>query len=289
MKSKIIIVTGANSGIGKATAIALAKQNATVVMVCRNKERAAAARQEVIKASGNDQVFLELCDLMSHESIKTCSKNIHANYKYIDVLVNNAGGIFGGHKLTIDGLERTFGLNHMGYFLFTHYMLDLIKKGNAKRIVNVSSLAHKMAPPIPWGDLQLTKIKYRQFPAYALSKLYNIYFTKFLAKKMVVEGTGITVNCLHPGTVYTGFGKSGSKFFAKLVKIGGPLLTPPEKGAKTSVYLATSPEVETITGTYYAHQKKARITKQAQNFDNAQRLWDKSMELAGFEKYGIVC
>lgn len=288
MKSKIIVVTGANSGIGKATAIALAKEGATIIMVCRSKERGGAAQEEVKKASKNDNVFLELCDLMSHESIKKCSQEIHKNYAHIDVLVNNAGGIFGTHQLTGDGLERTFALNHMGYFLFTHYMLDLVKKGTAKRIVNVASLAHKMAPPIPWGDLQLTKIKYRQFPAYGLSKLYNIYFTKYLAKKLADEDAGITVNCLHPGTVYTGFGASGSKFFAKLVKIGGPLLTTPEKGAKTSVYLATSPEVAAVTGTYYAHRKKARITKQAQNFENAQRLWDKSMELAGLEEYGVI-
>ncbi len=288
MQSKIIVITGANSGIGKATATGLAQQGATIVMVCRSAERGEAARQEVIKSSSNANVFLELCDLSSHESIKDCAKRIRANYDYIDVLINNAGAIFGEHQLTEDGLERTFGLNHMGYFLFTHYMLDLVKAGNAKRIVNVASLAHKMAGAIPWGDLQLKNVKYRQFPAYAWSKLYNIYFTKILAKKLADEQTGITVNCLHPGTVYTGFGGSGSKFFAALVKVGGPLLAKPKSGAKTSIYLATSPQVETVTGTYFAHRRKASISAQAKSRANAERLWDKSMELAGFEVYGVV-
>lgn len=288
MAQEIIVITGANSGIGKATAIALAKRRGTIVMVCRNQERGEAARKDIIKESSNQEVFLELCDLTSHESIKACSARIQEQYPYIDILINNAGGIFGEHKLTVDGLEQTFGLNHMGYFLLTHYMLDLVSKGRGKRIVNVASLAHKMAPAIPWGDLQLTKIKYRQFTAYSLSKLYNIYFTQYLAQQLLKEGTGITVNCLHPGTVYTGFGNSGSKFFSKLVKIGGPLLAKPEDGAKTSIYLATSPDVANSTGTYYAHCKKARITKQAQNFVNAQRLWEKSMELAGFKTYGVL-
>ena len=288
MQSKIIVITGANSGIGKATATGLAQQGATIVMVCRSAERGEAARQEVIKSSSNANVFLELCDLSSHESIKDCAKRIRANYDYIDVLINNAGAIFGEHQLTEDGLERTFGLNHMGYFLFTHYMLDLVKAGKAKRIVNVASLAHKMAGAIPWGDLQLKNVKYRQFPAYAWSKLYNIYFTKILAKKLADEQTGITVNCLHPGTVYTGFGGSGSKFFAALVKVGGPLLAKPKSGAKTSIYLATSPQVETVTGTYFAHRRKASISTQAKSRANAERLWDKSMELAGFEEYGVV-
>jgi NAD(P)-dependent dehydrogenase (short-subunit alcohol dehydrogenase family) len=287
MQSKVVVITGANSGIGKATAVELAQQGATIVMVCRSKERGEAARQDVIKASSNSSVFLELCDLSSHDSIKECSKRIHESYTYIDVLINNAGAIFGNHKLTVDGLEQTFGLNHMGYFLFTHYMLDLVKAGAVKRIVNVASLAHKMAGQIPWGDLQLKNAKYRQFPAYASSKLYNIFFTKVLAKKLLNEGSDITVNCLHPGTVYTGFGGSGSKFFARLVKIGGRFLAKPEDGAKTSIYLATSPKVDHITGGYFAHRKKAKITKTAQSMEFAQRLWDKSMELAGFEEYGV--
>jgi len=288
MDSTIVLITGANSGIGKATAIELARQGATIIMVCRNEEKGKQAQEEIKQMSFNNNIFLELCDLSSHTSIKALNQQIRSKYSHIDILINNAGAIFGEHQLTADGLEQTFGVNHMGYFLLTHYLLDWVKKGKNKRIVNVASLAHKFPSSVPWGDLQLQNIPYRQFHAYGLSKLYNIYFTQVLAKQMTAEKTGITVNCLHPGTVYTGFGGSGSKFFARLVKIGGPLLSKPKNGAKTSVYLATSPAVKDITGTYFAHRRKARITRLAKKSANAQRLWDKSMELAGFKRYGLV-
>lgn len=287
MQSKTVLITGANSGIGKATAIGLAKQGATIIMVCRNKEKGEAARQEIIKESSNPNIHLELCNLSSHASIKKCTAEIRSKYKSIDVLINNAGAIFGSHQLTEDGLEQTFGLNHIGYFLFTHYVLDLVKAGKDKRIVNVASLAHKMVlGGIPWGDLQLRNVKYRQLNAYALSKLYNIYFTKILAQKLAAENTGITVNCLHPGTVFTGFGESGSKFFARLVKFGGPLLAKPHNGAKTSIYLASSPDVAKITGQYFAHGRQAHITRLAKNMESAQKIWDISMELTGLVQYG---
>lgn len=289
MKPKIIVITGANSGIGKATTQELAKQGATIIMVCRNMEEGEKVRQEIMQVSSNNNISLEHCDLSSHESIKLCTKLLHAKYQYIDVLINNAGAIFGEHKLTEDGLEQTFGLNHMGYFLFTHYMLALIKAGQEKRIVNVASLAHKFVRNgVPWGDLQLKNIQYKQMQAYGLSKLYNIYFTKILAKKMTYGQTGITVNCLHPGTVYTGFGQSGSKFFAALVKLGGPLLATPQNGAKTSVFLASSKDVKNVTGQYFAHQKKAKTSSLAKDMEGAERLWNKSMELAGFEEYGYL-
>jgi NAD(P)-dependent dehydrogenase (short-subunit alcohol dehydrogenase family) len=288
MTAALIVITGANSGIGKATALALAKKGNRIVMVCRSEARGLAAQEEIISESGNQEVYLELCDLASHASVKACSLVMHQKYKAIDVLINNAGGIFGAHELTEDGLEKTFGLNHMGYFLFTHYMLDLVKLGNEKRIISVSSIAHKMAASIPWGDLQLRNIKYRQFQAYGLSKLYNIYFTKILAQKMLDEKTGITVNCLHPGSIYTGFGASGSKAFAKLVQVGGRFLPKPKTGAKTSVYLATATEVAAITGAYYAHGRKAGISRLAKKNEAAQRIWEKSMELANIESYGTI-
>jgi NAD(P)-dependent dehydrogenase (short-subunit alcohol dehydrogenase family) len=288
MTAPLIVITGANSGIGKATAIALAKKGNKIVLVCRSQERGLIAQKEIIEKSGNKEVFLELCDLASHTSIKACSVVMHEKYKAIDILINNAGSIFGSHQLTEDDLEKTFALNHMGYFLFTHYMLDLVKAGKEKRIVSVASIAHKMVSSIPWGDLQLRNINYRQFQAYGLSKLYNIYFTKVLAQKMLDEKTGITVNCLHPGSIYTGFGSSGSKAFAKLVQVGGRFLPKPETGAKTSVYLATAPEVATITGVYYAHGRQARISRLAKNKKAAQDIWDKSMELANIESYGVV-
>lgn len=288
MSAPLIVITGANSGIGKATALDLAKKGNKIVMVCRSEERGITAQREIIEKSGNKEVSLELCDLASHASIKACSLVMHKKYKAIDVLINNAGGIFGSHRLTQDDLEMTFGLNHMGYFLFTHYMLDLVKAGMGKRIVNVASIAHKMTLSIPWGDLQLRNVKYSQFKAYALSKLYNIYFTQILAQKMLDEQTGVTVNCLHPGSIYTGFGSSGSKVFAKLVEVGGRFLPSPKTGAKTSIYLATSPKVAHVSGAYYAHGRKAMLSRLAKNQKSAQRIWDKSMELAELEVYGLA-
>lgn len=288
MQNKTILITGSNSGIGKYTAISLAKKGAKIIMVCRSQERGEAARQDIIKESGNNNIMLELCNLSSMKDIKTASERLRSTYSHIDVLINNAGAIFGHQQLTEEGLERTFALNHMGYFLFTHYMLDLVKKGTDKRIVNVASLAHSFPRSVPWEDLQFNNRKYKQLHVYGLSKLYNIYFTKVLAEKMEKEQTGITVNCLHPGTVYTGFGASGSNFFAKLVKIGGPLLATPQNGAKTSVYLASSPAVANENGAYFAHRKKAKITKLARNENNQQKLWDISMSLAGIKEYGIV-
>jgi NAD(P)-dependent dehydrogenase (short-subunit alcohol dehydrogenase family) len=141
---------------------------------------------------------------------------------------------------------------------------------------------------IPWGDLQLCNVKYSQLKAYALSKLYNIYFTKVLAQKLSDENTGITVNCLHPGTIYSGFGASGSKFFANLVKVGGPLLGKPASGAKTSVFLATSDKVDKVTGQYFAHRRKAWVTSKAKDMKKAERLWERSMQLAGIGDYGVV-
>ncbi len=288
MNSKIVLITGANSGIGKATAIQLAQQGKTIVLVCRSQQRGEAAMKDIIAASSNQNVYLHLCDLSSHDSIKECTQSIRNKFDYIDVLINNAGAIFGSHQLTEDGLEQSFGLNHMGYFLFTHYVLDLIKAGSSKRIVNVSSLAHKMVTVIPWGDLQLCNMKYSQLKAYSLSKLYNIFFTKYLARKLLDENTGITVNCLHPGTIYSGFGASGTKFFSNLVKVGGPLLAKPSSGAKTSVFLATSDKVEKVTGQYFAHRRKAWITSKAKDMKNAERLWERSLQLSGIEDYGVV-
>ena len=288
MQNKTVLITGSNSGIGKHTAIGLAKKSAQIIMICRSQERGEAARQEIIKESGNDNIILELCDLSSMEDIRKVGQRLRATYSHLDILINNAGAIFGHHQLTKEGLERTFALNHMGYFLLTHYLLDLVKKGSDKRIVNVASMAHSFVRRVPWDDLQLQNSKYKQMHAYGLSKLYSIYFTQALAQKMEKDQTGITVNCLHPGTVYTGFGASGTNFFAKLVKIGGPLLATPQNGAKTSIYLASSPEVADINGQYFAHRKKAKITRLARREENKQKLWDISMALAEVQEYGLV-
>lgn len=285
--SKLVVVTGANSGIGKETAVALAAQVNQLVMVCRNLEKGKAAQAEIIKRSNNNHVDLMLCDFSSQASIRDFGAAFRKKYDAIDVLVNNAGAIFGDYTKTVDGIEQTFAVNHLGYFLVTHELLDLVKKGKDKRIVNVASFAHTFVKKIDFDNLQGEK-SYKQMANYGLSKLMNIYFTKVLANKMLQEQTGITVNCLHPGTVYTGFGSSGSKFFQKLIKIGGPLLMSPQNGAKTSIYLASSPAVKDITGEYFDKKKVKKTSKLAENMDYAKRIWDLSKELTGVQDFGVI-
>jgi NAD(P)-dependent dehydrogenase (short-subunit alcohol dehydrogenase family) len=283
MKDKLVVITGANSGIGKATALKLAEQGAKIVMVCRSIEKGEAARKEIISRTNNDKIDLMQCDLSSHESIRNFSNEFKNNYSHIDVLVNNAGGICGTKELSVDGIEYTLGINHFGYFLTTHYLLDLVKAGTDKRIVNVSSLAHKFVLNIDWENLQGEK-NYGQLYQYGLSKLFNIYFTKELAKKLKSES--ITVNCLHPGTINTGFGNSAGGFFKNLVSLGRRFLTSPDKGAETSVYLASSPNVSNISGEYFSNKKIAALSKVAQNGEYSTKVWDLSLEWSGIENYG---
>ena len=288
MQGKIIVITGANSGIGKQTALELAKTGAKIIMVCRSEKRGEAARQAIIKATNNQKVELFLCNLSEQSSIQEAGMRFRANYSHIDVLINNAGAIFGDYQETSDGLERTFALNHMGYFLWTHYLLDLLKKADKARIINVASLAHTFPRKMDWENLQY-KYNYTQFGAYGLSKLCNVYFTQVLSNRLnKITQTGITVNCLHPGTISTGFGDSGNWFFRNLVKIGRPFLASPRTGAATSVFLATSPKVSKVTGKYFVRCKEKRTSRLAQNYENAKKLWDISMELGKVEEYGVV-
>ena len=208
---------------------------------------------------------------------------MHQKYHKIDVLVNNAGAIFGKKILSPDSREYTVGLNHMGYFLNTHYLLDLVKAGDMKRIVNVSSLAHKFVYSIDWNNLEGEK-SYGQFYQYGLSKLFNIYFTRELSKRF--ESEGIITNCLHPGTVNTGFGNSGSNFFRRLVDLGRRFLTAPDKGAETSVFLASAPEASLHKGQYFVNKKIASLSKLAQKNDIAEKVWEKSLEWAGIHEFG---
>lgn len=288
MQGKTVVVTGANAGLGKETAKVLARQGAAIILVCRNKERGESAKQEIIKETNNQQIFLEICDLSSKHSIQQCGLLMRKKYNSIDVLVNNAGAIFGTQQLNSEGLERTFALNLMGYFRFTHYMLDLLKNGTDKRIVNIASYAHNFAKKIPWEDLQFKNTPYRQLYVYGLSKLYDIYFTRHLAKLMVEQNTGITVNAVHPGTVHSNFGKSGTKLFYIGFKIASPFYDSVKKGARMAVHMASSPEVKAINGAYYAHMKEGKLTSLAQDEIAAKKIWDICMNIAEFEVYGFV-
>lgn len=278
MKGKICLVTGANAGIGKTTALGLAKIGAAVVMVSRNQERGEAARAEIMAESENDAVDLMIADLSSQQSIRQLAEDFKTRYERLDVLVNNAGGIFGSPSLTVDGLEYTFALNHLSYFLLTNLLLERIKESSPARIVNVSSQAQADAT-INFDDLQ-SEQNYNARRVYGQSKLANILFTYELARRL--DGVDVTTNALHPGVVRTNFGReSTSRAFALMMRLLGPFLASPEKGASTSIYLATAPGVEGVTGKYFIDKQEQKSNAESYDTAVAQRLWQVSEELTG--------
>lgn len=273
MQGRVCLITGGSSGIGRETALALAAKGARVGIVVRDQNRGNDALAEIKVQTGNDQLDLFLADLGSQQSIRTLAEEVKGRYNRLHVLVNNAGGVFPRSE-TVDGIERTFAVNHLAYFLLTDLLLDLIKASAPARIVNVSSGAHT-GGKINFDDIQGQK-KYTSFRAYSQSKLANVLFTYELARRL--RGTGVTVNALHPGVVATKFGTEfgPARFALGLVR---RFLKTPEQGAATSIYLASSPEVEGVTGKYFIDSKPARSSKISYDSQTAARLWQVSAEL----------
>jgi len=281
MTGKTVIITGGNSGIGLETAVALARAGATTLITARDEGRGAAAVTDIRSRSGNSEVGLVVFDLASLASVREGAADIKDRCPRIDVLVNNAGLVLTERQETVDGFETTFAVNHLGPFLLTELLLDRIKDSVPARIVNVSSTAHSTARRgLDFDDLQ-SKGGYRGMQVYGSSKLANIYFTTELARRLA--GTGVTVNSLHPGTVATGYGRDGDTkgFLAVGISIIRPFLLTPEKGAQTSVYLASSPDVADVTGAYFVKCKVRTPSKAAQDGEAAARLWDVSERLVG--------
>ena len=279
MTGKTVIITGANSGIGLETAVALARAGARTVITARHRARGEAAQADVAARSGRDDVGLVLFDLGSIASVKEGAAAILAMCDRIDVLVNNAGLVLSDRRLTEDGFEATFGVNHLGPFVLTELLLERIRQSAPARIVNVASTAHKGARKgLDFDDLQSTG-GYGGMQVYSKSKLANIYFTTELARRL--EGTGVTVNCLHPGTVATGYGRDGdsSGVLAFGLKVIKPFILSAEKGARTSIYLASSPDVATVTGKYFVKCKVRKPSAVAQDDEAARRLWETSEKL----------
>jgi NAD(P)-dependent dehydrogenase (short-subunit alcohol dehydrogenase family) len=272
LSGKICLVTGANSGIGRSAAHVLAQMNATVVMVCRDRRRAEPVRDEIKAATGNQNVELMICDLSSQTDLRRFAGEFIKTHNRLDMLLNNAGIVVRKRSLTEDGIESTFAVNHLGYFLLTNLLLDLLKKSAPSRIVNVSSAAHAYGK-IDFDDLQGEK-KYGGFAAYANSKLANVLFTYELARRL--EGSGVTANCLHPGPVATGLFRNLPKPIEALIKL---VTISPDKGAETSVYVASSPEVEGVTGKYFAKKRERKTSKQSYNEEAAHRLWEVSKKM----------
>ena len=277
MKGKICLVTGANSGIGKFTAIGLAESGAKVVMVCRDEERGRVAREEIVSETGNESIDLLIADLSSNRSIRQLAHTVLSRYERLHVLVNNAGVYAGSRTLTEDGLETTFALNHLGYFLLTNLLLDLLKSSAPARIVNVASGAHR-GSRIEFDDL-MGERSYKGFRAYGQSKLANIMFTYDIARRL--EGTNVTANCMHPGVVATNFAHRDGGMVGFLIKTFGFLMRRPAKGAETAVYLASSAEVDGVTGLYFIDKKEVRSSAVSYDESTARRLWQVSEELTG--------
>lgn len=272
---KTAIVTGANSGMGKATVAALSDFGIKVVMLCRDEARGNEAYNDLMKTPGRN-IELMFCDLGDMESIRNFSKEFHDKHDGLDVLVNNAGFISLKREETFDGLERTIGINHFGHFLLTILLVDLMKSGG--RIVNVSSGAHKIGK-INFKDINLEK-GYNVIKAYSQSKLANVLFTKELARRL--KDQKISVNCCHPGAVATNMGVNRNTGFGKTIyKLVGPFFLTPEQGAYTAIYLATSDHVKGKTGKYFYKCKQISSSKSSRSKLLAQKFFDISEEITG--------
>ncbi|MDC0740395.1 SDR family oxidoreductase [Polyangium mundeleinium] len=277
LEGKVFLVTGATEGIGKAAARDFAQRGATLVLVGRSREKSERVVQELKEASGNDKIELLLGDLSKVADTRAVAEGFRAKYDRLDVLVNNAGAVFTDYKLSADGIEMTFALNHMAYFVLTTSLLDLIKKTPKARVVSTSSDAHKV------GKMDLATVAKRKgkagFGAYGDSKLANILFTRELARRLV--GSSATANCMHPGYVRTGFALNTGPIAAIFVKAAAALFArTPEKGAETIIWLATSDDVASYSGEYFFDRALTRTTSLARNDDLAKGLWELSEKLS---------
>ena len=275
LKGKVCMVTGATAGIGIVTAKALAQQGATVIVAGRNKEKSVSTVDQIRKETGNHDVEYILADLSVQKEVRKLSDDFKSKFKRLDILVNNAGAVFDKRFETADGLEMTFALNHLSYFLLTDLLLDTIKASVPSRIINVSSDAHKGAK-INFDDIQGKK-KYGAMRAYGQSKLANILFTYELARKL--EGSGVTSNALHPGFVASSFGSNMSGAFRLILRFLQLFAMSSEKGAETSIYLATSPDVANINGKYFVKKKEVRTSVESYDKNVGEKLWEVSEEL----------
>ena len=277
MEGKVCLVTGATSGIGKATAMGLAKQGATVVIVARNQARGEGSLQEIRAISGNPRVDLLLADLSSQASVQQLVTTFGAQYSHLHVLINNAGVFMLKRHETVDGLEMTFAVNHLAPFMLSHLLLDQLKASASARIVNVCSNAHTSGR-IDLDNLQLAK-GYNVWRAYAQSKLAMLLCSYELARRLA--GTGITVNCAHPGFIFTNMGMSnvGPRTQAVARFILSRLGSSPEKGARTSLFLATSRDIEGINGKYFANCQPTQSSPRSLDETLQRRLWEESTRL----------
>lgn len=277
MQGKVCLVTGATAGIGRVTARELARQGATVIVAGRNAEKSAAVVEQIKQQTGNPNVAYLLADLSSQSEVRALANQFKRQYPRLDVLVNNAGAMFLRRQESADGIEMTFALNHLNYFLLTNLLLDTLIANAPARIVNVASRAHVGVAGLNFDDLQNQK-GYFGWRAYGQSKLCNVLFTYELARRL--EGTSVSANALHPGLVATRFGSNNTGLswiwtFVNLFALSA------EEGAQTPIYLAASPEVEGVTGRYFYQSKALPSSKASYDAQAARRLWQVSEQMTG--------
>lgn len=287
MDNKVVMVTGATNGIGEVTALELARKGAHVVVVSRSAEKLERTVQRITDETGNPHVAALQADLSLMAQVRQAAEQFHERYDRLDVLVNNAGAYFNNRQMTAEGYEMTFALNHLNYFLLTNLLLETIQRtaqqtGDA-RIINVSSGAHE-GGRIDFDNLQKDK-GFSGFGAYAESKLMNVMFTYALARRL--HGTNVTVNAVHPGFVNTGFGMNNGGILRAVVSAIQLFGRSPEKGAETSIYLASSPQVQGITGKYWVDSQQKRSSARSHNETTQERLWAISEEITGITEASV--
>lgn len=278
MNHQTVIVTGANSGMGLATTVELARQGAKVIMVCRSESRGKAALAEALSRSGSRDIELMLCDLGHLASIRSFAEEFKQRHDVLDVLVNNAGVVAVKRQLTMDGFEMDLGVNHLGHYLLTRLLLDALLEAEQGRIVNVASGAYK-AGKIHFDDPFLEH-GFNAIKAYAQSKLANILFTGELSERL--KDTRVTANSLHPGAVGTQIGVNRDTGFGKSVlAMLRPFFLTPEKGAETAIYLASAPELKDVSGQYFYKKKPQKLKPKAEDRESAKHLWTWSEQQVG--------
>ncbi|MEI7705642.1 MAG: SDR family oxidoreductase [Deltaproteobacteria bacterium] len=268
LEGRVVLVTGATNGIGKVTARELARAGARTLLVARDLARGEATAREIREATGAPVEVLA-ADLSVREQVRKLAGEVRARTGRLDLLVNNAGAIFARRELSADGVEMTLALNHLAYFLLAGELLPLMAGRPDARIVNVSSMAHASGV-IDFDDLQGER-SYGMWKAYAQSKLANVLFTRELARR--AAPLGVASNAVHPGAVASGFGRNRPGFFHRLVALGAPLLASPERGARTTLHVATSPALRGVTGRYFSSSRERQPSRAARDEDTAVRLW----------------
>lgn len=281
LTGRTVLITGGNSGIGRETAVGLAELGAHVVITARDEQRGAEAVTDIRQRSGNEQVEVMHLDLASFDSVRSFASAFLERHERLDVLINNAGATLSERQLSADGVELTLQANHLSHFLLTHLLLDRLRSSAPSRVVVVSSAAHRQGSDLDLDDLQASGRTYVGLQQYARTKLMNLLFARELAHRLA--GTGVTVNALHPGTVRSGFGMEGDTkgIFGVLIRIARPFFKSAQTGARTSIFLAASPEVEGDTGGYYSSCRRRSPSRAGRDPELARGLWERSAALTG--------